>query len=340
MVATDQDYRRWEWDPFLPTNWRYQDACRLTRGERGKWSSVDLAIVECAAYLRAVTEGHDEQAVRHRWPWLAAAHEIAEQDNPRRWELESRVLANQPVNEISARCGLLPEVIGTYEALFFDVRARLGAGIWITSTVIGDGLQRGFADHEVGPLWRALAYFGGPLILDALLDAFHAARRPDEPLTLSIYLRPDSGIDPGIQANVASLVLPHYGPAGRAWMAFHLLLIEADATHDQDRRALLRERARDGLISSARACLAGKPLPRFRQQKQKRKERDRSAMGAAPGHSATQPCEFLRLAGLSACGGPDQIMVRFGPAASCASARNVAQMPCISSSVGSGGTAT
>jgi hypothetical protein len=181
MDATDQDYTRWEWDPFLPTNWRYQDAYRLARGDDGKWSSDDPAIVECAAYLKAIADVHDKQKqadVRDRWSALVEAQEIAQQDNPRRWELESRVLANQPVREIAAQCGLLPDVILAYEALFFDVRVRLGAGMWITSTVIGDGIQRGFLNHEVGLVWAVCGYHGGPIIVDALIDTFHAARRP------------------------------------------------------------------------------------------------------------------------------------------------------------------
>ncbi len=232
--------------------------------------------VQLMAPMANASNDQEQAAIGHRWSALAAAKEIAEQDGPKRWELESRVLANQPVETISARCGLSPDIIVAYETWFFDVRTRLGAGMWITNMVIGDGIQRRFLNHEVGPFWAAYGYHGGPFVVDALVDAFHAARRPDEPLTLSVYLRPDSGTDPGIQANVASLVLPHYGPAAKAWQWVHIQLMESDATDDQDRRTLLRERARDWLIRCARSYLAGKPLPRPRRQRQTPKDRQTS----------------------------------------------------------------
>ena len=115
---------------------------------------------------------------------------------------------------------------------------------------IGTGIHDdGFADHEVRALWAALGYHDGPVALDAFIDAFHAAWRPGEPATLSVYLRPDNGVDPRIKAGVASQVLPHYGAAGKAWCEIRLQQMEADAAADPDRRALLREQARDYLIA-------------------------------------------------------------------------------------------
>jgi hypothetical protein len=283
MDATIQDFRRWEWDCFLPPNWRFEDAQRLAAGEEPQWSSDDPAIVECAAYLEAVAAAHDEQeqaAVRHRWPWLAAAHEIAQQDGPRRWEVEARLLAGQTDEAIGARCALPPETLSWYEQVFFNVRPRHHARMWVCNQVIGPGIQHGFSDDEVGPLWAAFAYFGGPIVLNALVDAFRVVWRAGEPVTLSSYLQPGMGIDPRLQAVVASSVLPHSGRAGEAWERIRCQLQEADAAEDQDRGAFLRERAREWLIRCARAYLAGKPLPRPRRRPQPATDRDGSATGA------------------------------------------------------------
>ena len=118
---------------------------------------------------------------------------------------------------------------------------------------------------------------GGPLVLDTMIQAFHTAWRPGEPPILGNYLRADVGIDPRVQAMVAGAVLPPHGPAGEAWQGFHLLLLEARSADDPDRRALLRQRARDGLIDCGRAFLAEKPLPRPRRQPQARKKQNGSS---------------------------------------------------------------
>ena len=116
------------------------------------------------------------------------------------------------------------------------------------------------------------------MILDTMIEAFFLAWRPGEPLTLSTCLRADAGIDPQIQAVISGAILPPFGPSAQAWCEIHQLLRYADAAGDEDRRALLRERARDHLVRCARAHLAGKPLPRPRRRAQA--SEDRRATGA------------------------------------------------------------
>ena len=163
--------------------------------------------------------------------------------------------------------------------------------------MIGSGIRNGFADQEVGSLWMAFAYHGGPLVLDALLDAFHVARLPDEPPTLSTCLRADAGIDPRIQAAVAAAILPRFGPSAEAWLELRLLLWDADAAGDEDRRALLRERAENHLICCTRAHLAGKPLPRPRRQPQASEDRCATEAHGARARGTSMEAELLDVLG-------------------------------------------
>ena len=180
-----------------------------------------------------------------------------------------------------ARCALPPDAIAWYEQLFFAVRACRKAEKYLLWRTVGDGVQRGFLDHEVGNFWAWLALGGGTVALDAMIQTFHAARQPGEPAAMGIYLCP--GVAPKIQGFVASMVLPQYGVAGEAWREIRLQLMEADATVDQDRRALLRERAEDYLIACARNYLAGKPLPRVKRWSQKTKDRASKPTGVSSG---------------------------------------------------------
>ncbi len=211
MEAIAGEFEASEWDPFLVPAWRHEDAQRLAAGEQPKWSANDPAIVDCAAYLGAVADAHDEQkqaAVRHQWPWLAAAHAIAEQDDPRRWEVEARLLTGQTDADIGARCGLPPDVVKCYETVFFSVRSRLGARMWVCNQVIGDGPRRGFRDDELGLLWAAFGYHGGVPVLDALVNAFYATWRPTEPATIEIYFRDECPASLKMKAVIAAYSVP------------------------------------------------------------------------------------------------------------------------------------
>jgi len=288
------------WDPFLPVDWRARDAESVIAGEGTEWAHADDPYVAgYAAYLRSLAAGDVEPvpAAASQWSAIRTAHEIAQRDNPRRWEIQARLLAKQSDAEIAVRCSLSPDVISYYETFFFNVRPRLRAWVWVCDEVIGPGLQNGFADHEAGPLWMAFAYHGGPLVLDALLDAFHVAWRPGEPATLSVYLRPNVGITPQIQAAVAAAILPRFGPSAEAWLELRLLLWDADEAGDEDRRALLRERARAYLVGCTGAHLAGKPLPRARRRLRASEDRRATEAHGARARGTSREAELLDVVG-------------------------------------------
>ena len=263
-------YQAWEWDPFVPVDWRARDAGSLIAGEATEWADADDPYVAAyAEYLRSLAAADVEPtqaAVAAQGAAIRTAHELAARDDPLEWEIRARLLAGETDAEIGGRCTLPPDTIAWYEHVFFAVRASRKAEKYLLSHAVGNGIHRGFLDREIGSFWAWIALGGGSSVLNIVIETFHAARQPGEPAALSIYLRP--GITPNLQALVASMILPYYGRAGEAWRQFHLQLMEADAADDQDRRALLRERARDWLIRCARNYLAGKPLPRFHRRRQ------------------------------------------------------------------------
>ena len=285
MDAATQGDKAWEWDPFLVPNWRFEDAQRLAKGEDPTWSRDDPVVVQCLAYLNALANAHDDQeraAAEHRWPSLAAAHKIVQDNGPQRWEIEARLLVGQSDAEVAAKCNILPDVVSQYEPAFFSIRKCLEAWAYLLNQVVGDGVYRGFQDQEVKNFWAWVALDKKLPVLEAMIETFHRVRRPGEPLAMRVYLEAERDIDPRTQALVAGAVLPPFGPMGERWGMLQLRRLEAQAAHDPDRGATMRDRVRDDLIVCARDYLAGKPLP------------STTRLGRKPSKMQSEPAQDLR----------------------------------------------
>ncbi len=100
-----------------------------------------------------------------------AAKCLREGDPFLRAELESRILADQPIAEIALAMNQPPEVIARYEDDFFYVRNRLKNSNWIFSVVIGHQRADDAPVDSVGWLWRRIGYELGMIGLEPLLSA-------------------------------------------------------------------------------------------------------------------------------------------------------------------------
>lgn len=95
----------WRWDVFLPADWRAKDAARLAAGKETRWADDDdVYIAVYAGYLQALaagtTEPPDEAAAQ--LAVIRAACELAERNDPLKWEVQARLLARQTDEEIAA----------------------------------------------------------------------------------------------------------------------------------------------------------------------------------------------------------------------------------------------
>lgn len=88
--------------------------------------------------------------------------------------VEARILAGQDNEDISVSSHNPPEVISLYHDVFFDVRDRLTAKDWISTQVIGQVFQVGDQRTNQDLLAKYFGYFGGPLILEAVLYGVQA----------------------------------------------------------------------------------------------------------------------------------------------------------------------
>jgi hypothetical protein len=157
---------------FRVLDWRWQRAGYLVDGVRLLSRRYDdRETIAAARCLRALGRRHTQNErtrLLQKWPALVAAKKLAEDGGPLRDEVQARILAAQNDAEIAASCHLTPATVHWFECLFFCVRDRLTARDSV-SALIGPGLQCGFNTNEMGRLWMAFAYAGGPLVLDAVM---------------------------------------------------------------------------------------------------------------------------------------------------------------------------
>jgi hypothetical protein len=145
-----------------------------------------------------------------RWDDLGEAYALyTEEPSWPRWELEARLLTDQPLDEIAVRLDTSPAVVDAYHATFFDVRGRLRARGWVANHVPGLGEHVPLVEEDVGGLLKLYAYTGGPTVLDALLEYFQA---PPDPNVLPELLDADARAALRGKLRIRAAIVPQLQP--------------------------------------------------------------------------------------------------------------------------------
>jgi hypothetical protein len=117
-------------------------------------------------------------------PAVAQAHELFSIDIERRQLLEARLLTPETFDEIAKRVGTDGQTIDYFEQLFFNVRDRMQATDWLSTVIKGPSEDRVPSRSGVmttaqrGFVYKLFAYFGGPLVLDALIACLSPHGKP------------------------------------------------------------------------------------------------------------------------------------------------------------------
>lgn len=178
-------------NPMRLPDWRWQRADAIARGEQYSRLRDDPVILRMSkfarSYLRYTYDSVPDFAGLERleanFPDLFWAHDIA--TNPAehmiliRLEIEARICAEQPAEEIAALTGYEPAVINMFEAGFFDVIGRLKQDAFFQQCVVGSALHSGLsAEQDYGILWKIFGRRGGPHVLNFIISTFNIASRP------------------------------------------------------------------------------------------------------------------------------------------------------------------
>jgi hypothetical protein len=166
-------------DHNRPPDWRWRRAQWLCGHGRYFCRRRDDELTgQALRYLRLLKRSSNN--ARRTFPSLHSAHQLHESNGSITVHLLGRVLANQSATEISLRTGLDAAVIETYEDLFFDVRAHLGAADWVFAKAIFGGSLK---QDSRAVLYKRFGYVGGPALLDAVHSYLIGGENPFLPMS-------------------------------------------------------------------------------------------------------------------------------------------------------------
>jgi hypothetical protein len=100
---------------------------------------------------------------------------LAETFDHQKYAVEARILAGQTNHEIARQCCIIPGAIEYYERVFFNVRDRLDAKDYIIGQIITPPNNIGLQDFTLELSAKFFGYFGGPVVLEFVLNQFDTA---------------------------------------------------------------------------------------------------------------------------------------------------------------------
>ncbi len=106
-------------------------------------------------------------------PGLYYAYELFnDPDQDRAHFIQTCLLSGMDDEQAAERCAEMPATIDWYEAMFYNVRDRLDAKLWITKNCLGPAAERFIDDHGRVYTAKLFSYFCGPLMVDMMLTGF------------------------------------------------------------------------------------------------------------------------------------------------------------------------
>jgi hypothetical protein len=214
--------------PLRPPDWRWRRAESLVaQGRYFSQGRDDAQTGRAARYLRALARRSRPagEAIRH-YPDVHAARRLHEGGGPIPLMVQARLLARQSIAEVARFTGTPAEVVSTYEGLFFNVVGCLDAQDWVLVHAIGRGASAGTADPDTGVVLKSFAYFGGLIVLEAVLPYLVGGKDLfDPPLDLSTR---EGRTEQAIRLAVAAQMLPRGAATDKKLHKIMAILLERE----------------------------------------------------------------------------------------------------------------
>lgn len=203
-------------DPKRPVDWRWQRAGEIaaqsdTAGPARNYD--DEPVGTALKFRRALQRApHDRERFRIRqlMPHAYEAWSLYNDttDKHCKWELEARILAGQSYDTIPEHICVTPEAASIYEQWFFNVADRMHIPGYITHQVFGKSIQLGLAERHYDLLWKMFGYWGGPLVLDAVIYKFNAPVKPTTRAGVTAFWSDDANETTRVKGAIALRTMP------------------------------------------------------------------------------------------------------------------------------------
>ncbi len=172
--------------PTRPVDWRWLKAgLMLELGLRWSRRRDDEATRMARQYRAALQRCHDDagrERLDAKMPGVAGAYAIHTGPPPRRWAVEARLLAGEPLATIARKEAATREAVDLYQCLFFNISDRLANRGYLAHEAIGPTAIRGLGAGDAGAFLKLIAYHGGPSALDAAIAATGGDAAPGQPV--------------------------------------------------------------------------------------------------------------------------------------------------------------
>jgi hypothetical protein len=149
--------------PTRPTDWRWRRATTLADRSGSLDPALDDAATRLAAGYQVMLRRNPRRAAA-KFSAVHAARELHDGPKEIRYELEARILARCTSPEITRDMRIDAPVVDAFETTFFSCRDRLDARDWVVLAAIGR-----LDEPDMGTAIKRFAYFGGPIVLEAML---------------------------------------------------------------------------------------------------------------------------------------------------------------------------
>jgi hypothetical protein len=195
----DYDYRR-RFDPARSPAWRYERVKLALKRQRPLHPKRDDELTKTLRNYYTAKERlgrqlddtddlEDELSARFKYVWCADRIFALGSHHRLRYELEASILARRTIEDIADRYALEQQTVNFYEKCFFNVTDKLAARSYIASTVLAPAFMAGLSAKSLEMTAKYFGYFGGPLVLDLVMDAFtDDIRSPQEPSEIGQWL--------------------------------------------------------------------------------------------------------------------------------------------------------
>lgn len=183
-------------NPMRPVDWRWQRAKFLSdNGCKATVHDDNLTSRALKFARRAIVclNDSDYNRLLDDYPELFEAWHLYKEASCRlfRFEIEARVMADEPIAAIARKTGIAPAIITAYEDCFFEVRPRLDAQSYIQQGVLQPAAMAGIKNREYDLLWKLYGYWGGPVVLDTLIYGQTPSTKPDSPAGVAAFWQDD-----------------------------------------------------------------------------------------------------------------------------------------------------